>query len=95
VGSDGWGAFEIGTRFSGLNIDSDTYTADAGKLATASVNSVQGAREYGVAANWYLNNNAKLSLNFENTHFKDVAGAAASTNRPDERALLVQAQIYY
>jgi phosphate-selective porin OprO/OprP len=95
IGGDGWGAFEIGARFSGLNIDPDAFTADGGKLATASTSVVEGAREYGAAVNWYLNNNTKLSLNYEDTHFRDVAGAAASTNRPDERALFLQAQIYY
>ncbi|MGH8461659.1 MAG: OprO/OprP family phosphate-selective porin [Stenotrophobium sp.] len=94
IGSDGWGAFEIAARVSGLNIDSRVFD-DKFAAPSAGGGVVAGAREYGAAANWYLNGNTKLSLNYEDSHFRNAPGATAAQTRPDERAVLLQAQIYY
>lgn len=91
LGRDGLGAFEVAARYGSLNIDSKAFSEG---FATASKSVTKGAREYGVAFNWYLNNNAKLAINYEDSHFIN-AGATPATDRPNERALLLRAQINY
>lgn len=94
IGGDGWGAFEIAARTGGLNIDSRAFSGAAISFAdpTTQANS---AREYGLAANWYLNNNAKVAVNYEETRFNGGATAAQGGDRANERAILARLQVAF
>jgi phosphate-selective porin OprO/OprP len=65
----GWGALELAARVSQLNVDNMSFPlfADPAKSATA-------ALSFGVGANWHLNRNLKLSLNYEHTDFNAAPG---------------------
>ncbi len=93
IGGDGWGAFEVAARTGGINIDSRAFTG-AGTTSFADPNAAaSSAREYGVAANWYLNNNAKVAVNYEETRY--AGGAAAGADRQNERAILARLQVAF
>lgn len=95
LGADGWGAFEVAARTGGINIDSRAF-AGAGTSSFADItSSAQVAREYGVAFNWYLNNNAKVAVNYEETRFDGGATAAQGGNRQNERAILARLQVAF
>lgn len=93
----GWGAWELALRYSELNIDSNTFT-DANGLLAAQTSadaiptlaqsfsdptlSASKAKTWTAGVNWYLNSNAKIVLNYEQTSFE---GGAATGNafKPD------------
>ncbi|MCC2670272.1 MAG: oprP, partial [Armatimonadetes bacterium] len=60
-----WGAFEIGLRYSRVNVDDDVYRLGLADPA----NSVSRASAWTVGLNWYLNRVFKLQLNYERTDF--------------------------
>jgi len=116
----GWGAWELVARYSEINLDSDTFKnrlgAYAGEnLATTTNNSAyadgsksaKSAHSWTAGVNWYLNSNAKIALNYEQTSFDGGAisgngqtGAAGDAgrsirDRPDERALLARFQVAF
>jgi phosphate-selective porin OprO/OprP len=67
---EGWGALELGLRFSAFDAD-DFVTGNAagtGRLATGLANS---ADAWTVGAKWILNPNAQLQLNLVHTSFDD------------------------
>ncbi|MGH8506253.1 MAG: OprO/OprP family phosphate-selective porin [Stenotrophobium sp.] len=88
VGGDGWGAFEVALRTGGINIDGNAF-ADGFADTTKAANR---AREYGAAFNWYVNSNAKVALNYEETHFD---GGATAGDRQNERAILARLQVAF
>jgi len=93
IGGDGWGAFEVAARTGGINIDSRAFSG-TGTTSFADPNAAAStAREYGVAANWYLNNNAKVAVNYEQTRYN--GGAAAGADRQSERAILARLQVAF
>lgn len=92
VGAEGWGAFEIAARTSGLTIDDDVFTGGGNSFANIDT-AARKAREYGIAANWYVNNNAKVAINYEQTRFD--GGAAAGADRANERAILARLQVAF
>ena len=93
IGGDGWGAFEVAARTSGLSIDDNAFVG-AGTTSFADPNkAARKATEYGVAANWYLNSNAKVAVNYEETRFD--GGAAAGADRANERAILARLQVAF
>jgi phosphate-selective porin OprO/OprP len=83
-----WGAFELVTRYSELNIDDDAFT---GKFADAK-KAAAGAQSTGFGLNWYLTRNAKFAINYEETTFD---GGATDGDRPDEQVILTRLQIAY
>lgn len=84
----GWGALELTARYGVLRIDKDAFPtyADPNKSA-------QEAREWGVGANWYLNRNVKLVLDYEQTAFN--GGAAGGADRETERVIFTRAQLQF
>jgi len=122
----GWGAWELALRYSEMNIDSNAFTNTAGALAgqtgadavptlTQSLAdptlSAKSAKTWTAGVNWYLNSNAKIVLNYEQTSFDggngtgvalsgtNANGFNATTNkvkdRPDERALIARVQLTF
>ena len=97
----GWGAWEFALRYSELNVDSDAFKNQAGQLAGQTgadavptlaqayadpTFSAKKAKTWTAGVNWYLNSNAKIVLNYEQTSFDGGAGtglaysAAGSSN---------------
>lgn len=85
----GWGAWELALRYSEMNIDSDTFKNASGALAaqtSADTNatlaesfadptySARKASTWTAGVNWYLNSNAKIVLNYEQTSFTGGSG---------------------
>lgn len=84
VDKGGWGAWELALRYSEMNIDSDTFKNQAGQLAGQTgadkipsiaqayadpTFSARKAKTWTAGVNWYLNTNAKIVLNYEQTSF--------------------------
>lgn len=92
----GWGAWELALRYSELSVDSDTFRnntngqlagqtgADATPtLAQAYADptfSAKKAKSWTAGVNWYLNSNAKIVLNYEQTAFDGGAGTGRAYN---------------
>jgi phosphate-selective porin OprO/OprP len=80
------GAIELAARIGALTIDDavfDLSFADPNKSA-------RSAKEWAVGLNWHLARGFKLALNYEHVAFQ--GGAAKSTDRPAESALLTRLQ---
>ncbi|WP_047539795.1 OprO/OprP family phosphate-selective porin [Methylotenera versatilis] len=110
IDKGGWGAWELVARYSELNLDSDTFKNKAGtSFAAASAyadlsTSAKSAKSWVAGVNWYLNQNAKIQLNYTHTTFDGGAGIgrtainAAGTNvrdRESENALLARFQVAF
>jgi phosphate-selective porin OprO/OprP len=77
-----WGGWELAARYHELDIDDDAFIGGADSFANPATSATK-ASAWGVAVNWYLNQNFKWSLNYDVTRFE---GGAASGDRPDEKA---------
>jgi phosphate-selective porin OprO and OprP len=115
----GWGAWELVARYSELNLDEDTfknkagvYQAEGGTTLTSAYSdltkSAKSAHSWVAGVNWYLNQNAKIQLNYEHTSFDGGASvrnqnlnpAASNFNaivkdRESEDALLARLQVAF
>jgi phosphate-selective porin OprO/OprP len=87
AGGEGWGAFEVGVRHGVLDIDDGVFPTYASPAV-----SVSEAASTGVALNWHLNGNARISLAYEATAFE---GGAAAGDRRDEKVLLTRLQVSF
>ena len=109
IDAGGWGAWELVARYSELNLDDDTFKNKAGTSYSANnyadlSTSAKSAKSWTAGVNWYLNQNAKVALNYEHTRFEGGAGIglipinAAGSNvrdREDENALLARLQLAF
>ena len=109
IDKGGWGAWELVARYSELNLDEDTFKNKAGNSFSTDTyanlsESAQSAKTWTAGVNWYLNQNAKVQLNYAHTKFNGGAGIgitainAAGSNvrdRESENALLARFQIAY
>jgi phosphate-selective porin OprO and OprP len=109
IDKGGWGAWELVARYSELNLDQDTFKNKVGNSFSAGTyanlsESAQSAKTWTAGVNWYLNQNAKVQLNYAHTKFDGGAGIgitainAAGSNvrdRESEDALLARFQIAY
>lgn len=92
----GWGAWEFALRYSEMNIDSDTFKNQSGVLAAQTgadaiptlaqsyadpTFSAKKAKTWTAGVNWYLNTNAKIVLNYEQTSFDGGAIDGPAFNR--------------
>ncbi len=82
-----WGAFELAARYHVLDPDDDAFLGGAASFADPGV-SARKASAYGVGLNWYLNENLKWVLNYEQTSFD--GGAAGGADREDEKVFLTR-----
>lgn len=85
-GKPGRGAFELVARYHELSVDDAAFVGGSDSFADPT-KSARKARAAGVGVNWYLNQNVKWSLNYEQTSFD---GGAVDGDRPDEKALLTR-----
>ena len=104
----GWGAWELVARYSEINLDDDTFRDPTGTSFTGAYadlsNSAKSARSWTGGVNWYLNQNARVALNYSHTTFDGGAGVgivpinATGTNvqdRPNESAFLTRLQLAF
>jgi phosphate-selective porin OprO/OprP len=90
-GRSGFGALEVVARYQELHFDSDAFTGGSTSFADPTT-VAREARDLGVGLNWYLNQNLRWMFDFDRTQFE---GGAATGNRPDERAFLMQIQMTF
>ncbi|MSR77489.1 MAG: porin [Candidatus Omnitrophica bacterium] len=81
-----WGAFEIATRFSQLDIDKNVFPSFSNALTQ-----VRAAKAWGLGLNWYLNKNVRVMTDFFQTFFQD-GGAVDGAIRKNENAILTRVQ---
>ncbi len=91
-GGLGWGALEFVARYMELDVDDATFTGGALSFADLTKSSSK-AQSIGIGANWYLNQNLKVLLEYENTSFD--GGAAGGADREDENAVLTRFQLSF
>lgn len=82
-----WGAFELAARFSKLKVDGKTFPIFADLTRSAKT-----ATAWSVGVNWYLNRNAKLTVDYEQTDFE---GGASTGDRKQEKIIFSRLQISY
>ncbi len=83
-----WGAWELKARVGELTIDDAAFTggyADDKKSA-------KSAEAVGAGVNWYLSNNAKFSVDYEQTSYD---GGASKGDRPEEKVVIARAQVAF
>lgn len=83
-----WGAWELKARVGELTVDDAAFDegyADAKKSA-------KSAEAVGAGVNWYLSNNAKFSVDYEQTSYD---GGAAKGDRPEEKVVIARAQVAF
>jgi len=109
IDKGGWGAWELVARYSEINLDSDTFkNKNTGSFSTGTYanlsESAKSAKSWTAGVNWYLNQNAKVQLNYSHTSFDGGAGIgitavnAAGSNirdRQSENALLARFQVAF
>ena len=91
-GGPGWGALEFVGRYMELDVDDATFADGALSYADPSKSSSK-AKSIGVGVNWYLNQNLKVLLEYENTQFD--GGDTGGSDRPDEDAILTRFQLSF
>lgn len=83
----GWGALQLATRWTELDIDDDTFGfLDPDK-------SVNHASTWTVGANWFLNKATRLMANYEQTYFD--GGAAGGGDRQTEKVFSTRLQLSF
>lgn len=91
--SDGWGALQLGVRYS--SFDGDDFLASnaagSGQLAAGKTND---AHAWTLGANWVLNPNVRVIANYVHTRFDtDVNTNVVGKDFDDEDALTMRAQL--
>ena len=90
IGGSGWGALQLGIRYS--NFDGGDFitsnTTGTGKLAA---NKTNEADAWTLGANWILNPNTRFIANYVHTSFDDPVTASGKTF-DDEDAITMRAQ---
>ncbi len=91
-----WGALELAYRYSELDLDQDSFSGGVNSFADPST-AAEKAAAWAVGLNWYLNNNVKFVLDYEQTDFEGGGGGTASSplDREDEKVLLSRLQLYF
>ena len=84
----GWGALQLTARVGQLTVDSNAFPIYADPNTQA-----ESSTTFGTGLNWILNENTKLTLQYDYTRF--IGGAAGGQNRPDNNAITTQFQVYF
>ena len=84
-----WGAFELGARVNGFEIDDEAFRAGLFDPAR----SVREAFAWGLVVQWHLNRHVKEMVSYERTTF--TAGAADGADRAAENALFIRTQLSF
>jgi phosphate-selective porin OprO/OprP len=89
---DGWGALQVGVRYSSFDGDDflATNTAGTGRLAAGKTDD---AHAWTLGANWILNPNVRMIANYVHTRFDtDVNTNVVGKDFDDEDAFTMRAQ---
>jgi phosphate-selective porin OprO/OprP len=84
-----WGALEVVGRYAIFRAEDEAFA----KTFASSTTSAKKAKVWGTGLNWYLNNNLRISSNYDVTSF--VGGATGGQNRPTEKVILSRVQVTY
>ena len=84
----GWGALQLTARVGQLNVDPNAFPIYADPNTQA-----ERSTTFGTGINWILNDNTKLTLEYDYTSF--IGGAPNNANRPDANAITTQFQLYF
>ena len=121
IDKGGWGAWELVARYSEINLDENTFKDSNGDFRTDAgttygntdsaysdlTKSAKSAQTWTTGVNWYLNQNAKIAINYAHTSFDGGAivgggtGSGITTtgsnvkDRPDEKAVLARFQVTF
>ncbi len=93
-----WGALQVAARWSQLSVDKDTFTfIDPTKAASA-------ANSWTLGLNWFLNRNALIRADYEETYYTGGAGSVTGTgvnakynvsDRPTEKVFGTRFQLAF
>ncbi|MGC3982765.1 MAG: porin [Steroidobacteraceae bacterium] len=90
IGAPGIGAWEIAARYQKLDIDDAAFSGGSASFANPAT-AATAATGYGVALNWYLNQNVRWTLEYDHTDFEGGASTAGVvTDRSDENAYVTR-----
>ena len=81
----GLGAWQVGIRYSKLS---------AGEFTQSATSTTNGANAWTYGLTWFVNDNARMMLNYVDTTFNSNVGSA-NLARPNERALMARAQYFF
>ncbi len=87
-----WGAWELVARYNVLDVDNAAFKGGADSFADPNTQASR-ASAWTLGVDWYLNQNVKWVLNYEQTSFD--GGAAGGTDRVDEKAFLTRMQLAF
>lgn len=97
-----WGAWQVGARFTELDVDNDTFrnfgTADKPVYLISDPRvSVSKASTWGLDVSWWLNNNVRFIADYQQTSFQGGATSRANTlavaSRPTEKVWFTRLQV--
>src|SRR5438105_7458955 len=92
----GWGALELAARYGELTLDPELFSPVATSgVPFASASSARKVRSWGVGANWYLNRNIKLSLDYDQTDFDGGSAKPGNVTAQDERVIMTRVQFSF
>ena len=90
MGKPDTGAWEIAVRYQQLSVDDAAFAAGANSFSDPT-KSPSAAKGYSVALNWYLNQNVRWILEYDQTKFTGGAGTATNLiDRKDEKGFLTR-----
>jgi len=90
-GEHRWGALELVARYGQLTLDEELFTAPL--FATAA--SAHKIVSWGVGANWYLNRNVKLMLDYDRSDFNGGSAARGQVTAQDEQVIISRVQVSF
>jgi phosphate-selective porin OprO/OprP len=102
----GWGAWELVARYQENNIDDAAFSSATVTRYADPRNNARSTKSWTAGVNWYLNQNVKIALDYENTSFDGggnvnaagTAGAGSFINiadRQNEKTLFTRLQLSY
>lgn len=91
IGKPGWGAVELVARYGELELDGDGRAVAQGGLGFFTPTSTSDIQNLAAGVNWYLNNNVKLSLNYNHTTFDRFDAA----EREDDQSVFTRVQLQF
>jgi phosphate-selective porin OprO and OprP len=105
IDNNGWGAWELVARYQENNIDDKAFSTSTSTRYADPRTNAKSAKSWAIGTNWYLNQNVKFALDYEQTSFDGGGQVTASgiatggyTNiqdRPDEKTLFGRLQLSY
>jgi len=86
-----FGALELAARYGEITLDQELFGAPG--FATSS--SANKAKSWGLGANWYLNRNVKLMLDYDQTDFRGGSTAPRQVTAQDEKVIIMRGQVAF